>query len=1296
MLNPAPSHPRSTSDSIASSYIPIPSIPTETDSWASTSHSQEQGVLRRVTSIPKARPSKLSRSSSLHRQHHHNRRPSKQFVATTSDAIFGDWNIDCKVERRKGSSSGGRPAATAAATAAAGGGGGGGSGSGRGPGIHTAASGLQPLSTLSAALSSPSQHSSTTSSAGPGLTALTPRMHQHSTLSSSSDRSSFKDTPSSPKLSRPMSPASRMSIEQGDEALPANALSSPTARSSFLKALGKFKSKHLQQKRSSAPPPGIDTLDVPTPSVTDRRASYIIPPITFGDTEARPAQDAAVTVTPPVERTEATEAAGDERVASVSSGTSSLRVKFKNKVNNKLALMRSSSNLREGMKDLSDSQRQAQRSDDLQASGTAGDTSNRHSRSAWSIPRIRPEPRQGSRPQAPWNAESSTTQNTSESPHPTKPSPMDSTVPPLTEHDSTTLDQQLKALKVEELDSDHSLDIILPADYEDYTQFAELPLKKRKKMERALAANLSADAAGSEKRPMSMKASADAVKRFLLSQQRQEAAKGRLQNHKPQDKDAADSVTVVAREMSPATINVNKKRPQSSTECADAASSVKKGGHQANDWRRSLMRSLHLGKGNGGARIASSQTANDSNKSSASSPLGTELDQPASKQQSGLEAGRLNRSGSVRTVRALSLTSSTHPALLATTVPKPRGQGLRRETLEMAMRRRRQSSVVTARSNISSSDIPPVPSRPAEFFDTDNASTTNITHTFTSFTLEFADMHHAHEVMNNSVVPGLFNFKARKPRLTVSSNIMMELDTDQEFRGFDSDGDAISGYTGDADVSMDDIQVHSPKLSSASRSGADHLKVRTREPSSAADISARRKMSSVDGDSDTITELPTLMIRTRDLNRSNSGGRGPHSGGSNNARISRPLSGSSFDVDQRDESENPRSPRRAGAVSPNTTPRAGRSALSINTDTRHAPSSPTKATRARMSMEEIVSWEPRDMYSHSTRPVVPALDTKPLKPTRGTATTSSAALASSSRAPLAEFMTQSPSVMTPASGLDNRGSSSRHHHQQSSSSFSTQYPSHQHQMSGDTLVPSHYKNFSSGSAMSASSEFSAHTLSGGRPQHYQYPSFSGVETGPPGAQEYNPSDDFAPSTPADLKAMDFEALLATAEREHQKEWEEMKIHKQTGITSGSSGVSSSTMAQQHPWPQHQQQQPNVAPLKIANSASKAIRSAQQQQQQPPQRNTVAFDLGPSDDGGTGTGTGTGTGSDRSMRSKRVMKKKMSVIRLTGSGNVQGRREDDGVIRVSMSPSPGMGAAVVGGRDSTQTPTHLYTQNQWRQ
>ncbi|KAF9576424.1 hypothetical protein EC968_008719 [Mortierella alpina] len=1114
-------------------------------------------------------------------------------------------------------------------------------------------------------------------------------------MSSSSDRSSFKDTPSSPKLSRPLSPASRVSVEQGDETLLANGLVSPSARSSFLKALGKFKSKHLQQKRSSAPPPAIDTLDAPPPLAADRRASYIIPPITFDDNEAHPVQDAAITLTLPVEHTETAETVRDELVPSAPSGTSSLRIKFKNKVNNKLASMRSSSNLREGMKDLSDSQRQSNKSNDLKVVSTADDMSNRHSKIAWSIPRIRPESRQGSRPQTPWSAETSATKEASEQTPSTKPSIMDSTSPRVNTHDSTTLDQQLQALKVDELDSDHSLDIILPADYEDYTQFAELPLKKRKKMERALAANLSADTTGSEKRPMSMRASADAVKRFL-SQQRQEANKGRQMNNKNEDKDARDSITVVAREMNPATVNSNKKRPQPSTECTDPASSGKKAGHQAADWRRSLMRSLHLGKGNASARTTSSQLPNNLNRSSAVSPLGTECDQSASNQQSSPEAGQLGRSGSVRTVRALSLTTSSHPALLATTVSKPRGQGLRRETLEMAMRRRRQSSVVTARSNISNSDIPPVPARPAEFFETDNASTTNITHTFTSFTLEFADMHHAHEVMNNSAIPGLFNFKARKPRLTVSSNIMMELDTDQEFRGFDSDGDAISGYTGDADVSMDDIQIHSPKLSSAARSGAEHPKARTRVPSSAADASARRKMSSVDGDSDTITELPTLTIRTRDLNRSNSGGRGANSGSGNNGRMSRPVSGSSFEVDQRSEieRENPRSPRRAGAVSPSTTPRNGRSVLSINTDTKHVPSSPTKAsTRARMSMEEVVSWEPRDMYSHSTRPAIPMLDTKPLKPTRGTAMPSSTALSSSSRSPHASFMTQSPSVMTPAPGTDNRGSSSRHHHQQSSSTSSMQYPSHQHQMSGDTLVPSHYKNFSSGSTMSASSGYSAQTLPGGRPQHYQYPSFSGIETGPPGAQEYNPNEEFSPTTPADLKAMDFEALLATAEREHQKEWEEMKIHKQMEVTSGTSSMGSSSMVQQHP---RQQQQPNVAPLKIANSASKAQRSAQQQQpQQQPQRNTVAFDLGPSDDGGTGTGTGTGTGSDRSVRSKRVMKKKMSVIRLTGNGSIQGRREDDGVIRVSMSPSPGTGAAVVGGRDST-TQTQLYSQNQWRQ
>src|SRR5690606_37169396 len=51
--------------------------------------------------------------------------------------------------------------------------------------------------------------------------------------------------------------------------------------------------------------------------------------------------------------------------------------------------------------------------------------------------------------------------------------------------------------------------------------------------------------------------------------------------------------------------------------------------------------------------------------------------------------------------------------------------------------------------------------------------------------------------------------------------------------------------------------------------------------------------------------------------------------------------------------------------------------------------------------------------------------------------------------------------------------------------------------------------------------------------------------------------------------------------------------------------------------------------------------------------SVAFDLGTTDDDSS-------RGGPRSERNKRIMKKKTSVIKM--SGNVQGRREDDGFIR----------------------------------
>jgi hypothetical protein len=167
--------------------------------------------------------------------------------------------------------------------------------------------------------------------------------------------------------------------------------------------------------------------------------------------------------------------------------------------------------------------------------------------------------------------------------------------------------------------------------------------------------------------------------------------------------------------------------------------------------------------------------------------------------------------------------------------------------------------------------------------------------------------------------------------------------------------------------------------------------------------------------------------------------------------------------------------------------------------------------------------------------------------------------------------------------------------------------------------------------------------------------------------------------------MDFEALLEAAEKEQSKGWEDLMAQKKgfedhfatpanTPPAKTTSSLMSSTMAKSTPFPLP----PTVAPLKIASS-TRNNRFSQQypplkqlsQLQQQQQRTAVAFDIAPSDGGASGAVTGAATGNDRSMRTRRVMKKKMSVIRLAGSGygNVQGRREDDGMIRVCVSPTP---------------------------
>ncbi|KAF8949107.1 hypothetical protein BGZ47_010610 [Haplosporangium gracile] len=1356
MLSPAPSVCQAPADSSNSYSNLIPSTLLLSDAaWLSISgeynNSQHHNHYshRHQRSSPNARLSKLSKTTQYsrhsrlhHRQnHHHHDRPSRQFVATTSSAIFGDWDIDIKVDRRTlarlkkaeeaavaASAGGGRRVASATVAAAGGGGGGRGGGAGGrasvtlgpGPGIHTGASGMQPLSTLplafsSSATSSPPPQTSdanTNSTIAPhvlkGVTTppstFSPKNNNPSSAGGLQKKTNGTTPATTPTATTTASTPTGSKVQDVS-----NALVAPSARSSFLKALGKFKSKHLQQKRSSAPP-AIVAIDAPA-SISDRRASYIIPPIQFHNQEndklVSNVLESSFPASPEVPAQVAhvqfeNVPTSDEPTLE---GTSSLRIKLKNRMSSTLASMKSSSNLRDKAKAQQQSpisgntasqsaasiksnerrqsavvtfsssteeqqhqqqhQQQQGTGSNVSSSTASGSAKNRQSKTFWTFPRVRLESSQGSKRQPnsfdTLVAASTAAQNNLAVEDVT----MRSTETEPAEDGATSLHEQLEELKVEELDSDHSLDIILPGDYEDYTQFAELPLKKRKKLERSLAAAAAAAANGeqSSKRDSSVRVSADAMKRFLTLQRKDTSTTTTAAD--------GDTPEEVVAERDLRTSGNSKKRPSSSTETR--VSVAKRTGQQASEWRRSIIKSLHIGKSRQGFNKSAAAAA-------ASASLGTVAEgvqgsgTAAADADAVVEPERSPTSDSVISIRSRSLTTSTHPALLATTIVKPRTPGLRRETLEMAMRRRRQSSV--ARSNISDTDNLSSLPRSSDFFNLDNYSTTNVTHTFTSFTLELADMY-AREVVNNSATPGLFNFKRRQSRLTVSSHVGMDIDTDQDFRGFDSDGDAISGYTGDADISMEEIHVR-PKTPTTPRPSSGLFKTRARESNAMpTDMFPRRKISSVDGDSDTVSELPSLMIRTRDLNRS--------SGGFSSKP--RPVSGSSFEMDYDQqgnaaaaEVSSPRSPRRAGgAMSPAFQRKTSRGMVTLNSVAEGGSSasdspSPAKSPRgtAPMSMEEVASWKPRNMYSQQqqqhTRPFVPALDTKPLKPTHGSGLSSSTTLVPSSRTPHSvALLSQSPRALSPTYESLNRGI---HHHQQFSSSSSS-YRHHPNHPSADTLVPNHLKN---GSNMSTGSGYSGRTLLG-----YGQQLRRGISTME--VEEFDPSEDFPPTTPADLKSLDFEALLATAEKEHQKGWDDLKLQKKvsgqptippvfashtlpppTSTYSSSSSQPSSSSPTFSP----------IQPLKIASSASKANRQfppSSSQQLALPQRSSVAFDLGPSDDGGTGTGTGTG--SDRSMRSKRVMKKKMSVIRLTGNGNgnIQGRREDDGVIRVSMSPTP---------------------------
>jgi len=492
----------------------------------------------------------------------------------------------------------------------------------------------------------------------------------------------------------------------------------------------------------------------------------------------------------------------------------------------------------------------------------------------------------------------------------------------------------------------------------------------------------------------------------------------------------------------------------------------------------------------------------------------------------------------------------------------------------------------------------------------------------------------------------------------------------------------------------------------------------------------RRRLSSLDGDSDTVSELPSLSIRTREFNRSTGGGPVVSPGGPSKALR---QTGSSFleSVDN-DARERPKSPpgARRGANSPNLTRKTARLPSSANM---------ASTPRTPLSMEEVVSWKPRITQPSGSasgsppRPVVPALDTSKTHKSSANRGASGGLSSSTTLVPSASARTPSTaashgSQVLTASPTEDRLSLRQpfHQHHVSGSGSSTsplhfRHPSssqqsssaHQHSQhpSADTLVSHHLKNFSSASnasTLAGGYHHAAGSSSGGSGGHHAIAtamaamhaeqelqrqrqqlfliqkrgSGSGSSSG---VAEFDPSVEFPPVTPVDLKVMDFETLLATAERDHLQGWEDLKQQKKNlpSVLNRASVAPAPTPASppaaKSASPPGKSSRANLQPLKIITHHSPPglgpsnTTAAKQGGGAPPSRNAVAFDLSPSDDGiGSGmggtTGTGTGTGSDRSsnLRSKRVMKKKMSVIRLAGNGNIQGRREDDGVIRVSMS------------------------------
>ncbi|KAF9579045.1 hypothetical protein BGW38_004865, partial [Lunasporangiospora selenospora] len=931
-----------------------------------------------------------------------------------------------------------------------------------------------------------------------------------------------------------------------------------------------------------------------------------------------------------------------------SSRTSSLRVKIKTRMQNTLASIRSSSNLREKARAQAQAQNSAQQETAVLSGAESKDTTessskNRQDADFWTFTRGLPESgaiipvspnnnktktSPSKRPPIPWaeihtSRPISTLEQTQLQQQQFEGGDLQMSSPKQQDLDTVMVSPEMPSLHDvvigedpdDETDSDGSIDIIMPGDYDDYTQFAEMPLKMRKKMIAAAQRSGAGDPQSllKSKRPHPMK-------RFLTkdkNKKREESGAG------GDDVAAVEptSASGISNEASNLRKN-SKKRPkdQDSIEGKrgqEPNKMVKGNSEEPFEWKRAFLKSLHLGRGHKSNPNAGAHTTTAQLTGLQELPVG---EAGSSGTQGAIT--RLQRSDSIQSVRSRSLATSTHPGLLATTLAKPVNPVVRRETLEMAMMRRRRQSGSNGGMARSGADIflgndalPLSNALPGSLGSNngylrvpgsaDGASTrtsTNITNTFTSFTFELANVEHAHAIVSNSAVPGLFNFKRHEIRsMTMSLGGLIPLETEQEFKGFDSDGDAMSGYTGDADVSMEEINFRrrasmgepdsSKTLSAQALAaagdevlqstpvGREKGKEKYLELGSAETAPHRRMSSDYDFDSDDVPDLPTSN-RTRETFKS---------GQSRSPSLREYCQGG--DTLGQVPQESLRMPRRVG---PGPSPGLSRkpSRLFISTNASALGSNGSSASSAVSSLGPLSTEKEDKIFAReqSQHSMLPHSRQQALI-TRNGGSIPTIATGHEPSATFQPLLDSSPSFV----GHRRQGSltqQQQQHLRQTSQSPSShlydQYPhlrgsgnrSHHHQQysSGDTLIPHiHNKNFSTGSTMSAASSA---TLNSPRlmvpGQHQSYlsrhgftspssasatqglssrlgPGFDDADrsrgvaarsTTPEQSQllalltpsgtplkEFDPSRDFEPSTPKDLQAMDFEALLAAAERE---------------------------------------------------------------------------------------------------------------------------------------------------------------------